>query len=104
MMRALVSDRGKKQFWGFLILLIVDAESGYRRNPLEQWPMRSSSGTCKTTFRPELVGDGSGRTLRRSSQLWSTRMECSIEFRGEKGFSEPDVSVSGGSFYRGSLL
>ena len=34
-------------------------------------------GTCKIKFRPESMGDGSGRILRRSSQLWLIEIECS---------------------------
>ena len=49
-------------------IYLVDAESDRRRNSLEWRPMRSPPGTCKTKFHPKLMGGGSGRTLRRSSQ------------------------------------
>ncbi|EHA8587133.1 hypothetical protein COCNU_scaffold001464G000030 [Cocos nucifera] len=60
-----------------IILVPVDAEIDRRRSPLEWMPMRSPPRTCKIKSRPEPVGGGSGRILRRSSQLWPTGMECS---------------------------
>ena len=83
----------------------VDVESNYRRNRLERWWTRSPSKTYKIKSHPESVGGGSGRTLRRSSQLWPTGMECSrmifAELRDEEEIleiREIRVSISGGSF------
>ncbi|EHA8587525.1 hypothetical protein COCNU_scaffold002524G000030 [Cocos nucifera] len=58
-------------------LVPIGAESGCHRIQLEWRWTRSPSGSCKIKFHPKSVGGGSDRTLRRSSQLWPTKMECS---------------------------